>query len=148
MKFASVTQEHRRHPELTTLTVSGFGVVGLIVLVVCAGRLIQRAETASALSAGPEAPMDVRPAASPAAKDLEPVVIDVEATGLAFQVGSRRIADAKELTQVLRPLAGKADAAFVRVSDDAPISLAAGALQACRDAGFSSVSYVPAPAAD
>ena len=33
---------------------------------------------------------------------------------------------------------------FVRVSGAAPVSAAAEALQACRDAGFQRVSYVPA----
>jgi len=48
-----------------------------------------------------------------------------------------------ELENVLRAFPNKLDGAFVRVSDRAPFRMAATAIQACKDADFVAVSYVP-----
>jgi biopolymer transport protein ExbD len=50
---------------------------------------------------------------------------------------------AQELVGVLRQFENKADGAFVQVSDEAPFQLAAVAVQACKSANFTAVSYVP-----
>lgn len=78
--------------------------------------------------------------------DWEPAIVDVAPSGggFVFRVGGREIATPEELTEVLRPFPNKADGAFVRVHDDAPFDLPAAAIQACKNAGFTAVSYVPA----
>jgi len=77
--------------------------------------------------------------------DLTPQVVFVEAgpDGPEFVVGERRLTSADELLAVLLKLP-KEGGVFVRVSNRAPVSAAAAALQASRDAGFTKVSYVPA----
>lgn len=77
---------------------------------------------------------------------LEPTIIDVGPAdgggGPVFKLGGREITDAKELRRVLG-LLPKEGGAFVRVHDEAPFALVAAAIQACYDAGFLTVSYVP-----
>lgn len=79
------------------------------------------------------------------ASDLEPAIVEIVAggSGFVFRVGSRDLASGAELTNVLRAFPNKLDGAFVRVSDGAPFRMAAEAIQACKDADFVSVSYVP-----
>jgi biopolymer transport protein ExbD len=79
------------------------------------------------------------------ASDLEPAIVEIVAggSGFVFRVGSRELASGAELTNVLRAFPNKLDGAFVRVSDGAPFRMAAEAIQACKDADFVSVSYVP-----
>lgn len=76
---------------------------------------------------------------------LEPAIVEIVAVGSDFQyqLGGRQLATAAELTQVLRQLDNKLDGAFVRVPDEAPFSMAAAAIQACKDAKFAAVSYIP-----
>jgi biopolymer transport protein ExbD len=83
--------------------------------------------------------------ASPARANLEPVIVEIVPVGgdYAFKVGGRQIDSAPELAEVLRQFPNKGDGAFVRVNDDAPFRMAAAAIQACSDAGFVSVSYIP-----
>ncbi len=64
-------------------------------------------------------------------------------SGFVFRVGTRELMSAAELTSVLRAFPNKLDGAFVRVSDGAPFRMAAVAIQACKDADFVAVSYVP-----
>ena len=79
------------------------------------------------------------------ASDLEPAIVEIVSggSGFVFRVGSRELATGAELTNVLRAFPNKLDGAFVRVSDGAPFQMAAEAIQACKDADFVSVSYVP-----
>lgn len=80
------------------------------------------------------------------ASDLEPAIVDVAPTPdgrFVFKVGGREAATPAELTEILRPFPNKTDGAFVRVHDDAPFDLPAAAIQACKSAGFTAVSYVP-----
>jgi biopolymer transport protein ExbD len=88
-------------------------------------------------------------AAGPAASDLAPAIVDVVQAGggFVFKLGGREFTSAGELTGVLRQLDNKLDGAIVRVQDEAPFDMAAGAIQACKAAGFSLVSYVPLPGA-
>lgn len=79
------------------------------------------------------------------ASDWEPAIVDVvPASGtFVFRVGGREVVTIDELIEILRPFPNKADGAFVRVHDDAPFDLPAAAIQACKTAGFTAVSYVP-----
>jgi biopolymer transport protein ExbD len=81
------------------------------------------------------------------ASDLAPTIVDVvqSGRGCVFKLGGREFAAAGELTDVLRQLDNKLDGAIVRVEDEAPFDMAARAIQACKSAGFSLVSYVPIP---
>ena len=77
--------------------------------------------------------------------DLAPTVVEVLArpTGGIVRLGSRELADPAALTPLLSRLDNKQDGAIVLVDDEAPFDLAASAIQACKAAGLSLVSYVP-----
>ncbi len=77
--------------------------------------------------------------------DLEPAIVEVVATGgrSHYRMGSRDISTREELVDVLRKFPNKEDGAYVKVSDDVQYEWAAAAIQACRDANFRSVTYVP-----
>lgn len=79
------------------------------------------------------------------AADLAPAIIEiVRGAGgdFVYKLGGRELTAASELTQVLAQFENKSQA-FVRTADESPYSMAAGAIQACKDARFTSVSYVP-----
>ena len=81
-----------------------------------------------------------------AATDLAPAMVDIvrgDSGRFVFKLGGRELATAGELTEVLRQLDNKLDGAIVRAADEAPFNMAAGAVQACKSAGFTLVSYVP-----
>ncbi len=80
-----------------------------------------------------------------ASRDLAPQVVqvDVVESRVVFMVGERVIGDRESLTAVLKQL-NKEAGVFVKVMGRAPVGAAAAAIQACRDAGFVKVSYVPA----
>lgn len=59
-----------------------------------------------------------------------------------FRIGARPSMGRDAMVEVLRALP-KEPGVVVRVSDAVPVSDAAGALQACRDAGFTRVAYQP-----
>jgi hypothetical protein len=71
-------------------------------------------------------------------------VVRVELRGgkPAFVLGSRVFPDKASLTRVLMALP-KEGGVFVRVTDAVAVEATAAALQACKDAGFTKVSYVP-----
>jgi biopolymer transport protein ExbD len=81
---------------------------------------------------------------SGAGSDLAPQVVFVDAAGgvAKFRLGDRVFADRASLTPVLAQLP-KGNGIVVRVAGAAPVDAAATALQACKDAGFLKVSYVP-----
>jgi biopolymer transport protein ExbD len=74
---------------------------------------------------------------------LSSQVLRVEAVGgkIVYQMGSRVMKDRAELVGVVR-LLPKEPGIVVKVANEAPVSAAATALQAVRDAGFTKVSYV------
>lgn len=84
-------------------------------------------------------------AGTQAASDLEPAIVELAPTnaGFVYQLGGRDFTDQDELTEVLRQFDNKYEGAFVRVPDEAPFRMAAAAVQACKNAGFAPVSYVP-----
>lgn len=79
------------------------------------------------------------------ASDLEPAIVEVRRSGgqFVFKVGANESTSQEELTAILRRFPNKLDGAFVRVSNEAPFRMAAAAIQACKSADFSNVSYVP-----
>ena len=50
-----------------------------------------------------------------------------------------------DLVNLLKQFDNKFDGAFVRVSDEPPFEMAARAIQACKSAGYTGVTYVPNP---
>jgi len=82
---------------------------------------------------------------SAAAADLQPAVVEVVLSGdtYVYKLGQREIHDFRELSDLLDQFDNKAEGAFVRVSDGAPFRMAAAAVQACKNAGFVAVSYIP-----
>jgi len=82
---------------------------------------------------------------SSAASDLEPAIVDIvrSGSGFVYKVGARELTSPQELTEILRQFPSKLDGAYVKVSDEAPFRMAAAGIQACKDAGFELVSYVP-----
>jgi hypothetical protein len=60
-----------------------------------------------------------------------------------YRVGGREITTQQELTNLLRQFPNKIDGAFVRVPDDVAFRWAAAAIQACKSADFTAVSYIP-----
>lgn len=75
--------------------------------------------------------------------DLQSQVLYVEVADgkVRYRVGQRPLATQAEARALLEQLPKK-PGIVVKVADTAPVSAAASALQACRDAGFTKVSYV------
>lgn len=80
------------------------------------------------------------------AADLQPqiVLVDMVDDEPVFVLGGRTIRTRAQLFGVLRQLP-KEGGVFVKVTGRAPVSATAAALQACKDAGFRRVSFVPLP---
>lgn len=77
--------------------------------------------------------------------NLEMQIVEVKMIdGLpAYVIGERVVRDKPGLTAVLRALP-KGPGVFVRCNDEMRTRHAAAALQACKDAGFERITYVPA----
>jgi biopolymer transport protein ExbD len=75
--------------------------------------------------------------------DLQPQILLVDSPSgkVRFRIGERATDSRPALVSVLGQLP-KESGIVVKVSGEAPVEAAAAALQACRDAGFSKVSYV------
>lgn len=83
--------------------------------------------------------------AGSAAADLAPAVVEVVrgTSGDVYRLGGREFQNVGQLRAVLMQFENKLDGAFVRVADDVSFDSAAAAIQACKDAQFVAVSYVP-----
>lgn len=79
------------------------------------------------------------------AADFQPQIVEAKMVdgAPAFVLGQRVFRDKETLIQTLQELPKEAGI-FVRVSGDVRIDWVAAALQACEDAGFARVNYVPA----
>lgn len=79
-----------------------------------------------------------------AGADLAPQVLQVETSpgGIRYRIGDRTMTDRATLVALLKKLPQRTGI-VVKVAGDAPVSAAATALQSCKDAGFTKVSYVP-----
>ncbi|MBK7404762.1 MAG: biopolymer transporter ExbD [Phycisphaerales bacterium] len=77
--------------------------------------------------------------------DFQPQIVFVERRGDAavFRLGANNMTERSQLLRLLRELP-KSSGVVVRVANDVPVAAAAAALQTCKDAGFTKVSYVPA----
>ena len=85
-----------------------------------------------------------RTTAAGAMQDFQPQIIDVELIDSApgYRLGSRLFRDADSLRSALTQL--RLDSGlFIRVHAGPTVGFAASAMQAGRDAGFTSVTYVP-----
>ncbi len=80
-----------------------------------------------------------------ASSDFMPQIVSVERQGdrAVYRLGGHVMHTRDELTRILRELP-KASGVVVKVANDVPVDAAATALQACKDAKFEKVSYVPA----
>ena len=81
-----------------------------------------------------------------AAADLTPQVVWVERDAqqrIVYRIGARLLFDKSSLAAVLKELPREAGV-FVRGRGDVPWEAVAAALQACEDARFEKVTYVPA----
>lgn len=77
--------------------------------------------------------------------DLEPAIVVLANVGgnWVYQIGSNEITTFAQLEETLSKFPNKEDGAFVRAPDAAPYGMAAAAIQACKNAEFPGVSYVP-----
>ncbi len=82
--------------------------------------------------------------ASGSNEDFQPQIIDVELVDSqpGYRLGSRLFRDADSLRSALKKLPLDAGL-FIRVHPGPTVGFAASAMQAGRDAGFTSVTYVP-----
>jgi len=87
----------------------------------------------------------VQQAAAQAASDLAPPMVDIVrgTGGFVYRLGGREFTSTEPLEAVLKQFENKLVPAAVRAEDGAPFLMAASAIQACKSAGFSLVSYVP-----
>lgn len=136
MRFA-----HRKAPEGDRLPLTSLiDVVFLLLIyfIVTARFAEHESELAAALRS------DDQTASS---SDLSPQVLSVEPspeTGAVFRIGARETTQREGVVAVLKELP-KERGVFIKVSDAAPVWAAAAAWQAARDAGFTKVTYAPAP---
>ena len=77
--------------------------------------------------------------------DFEPVIVEVVAADKRtfYRLGTAVFATDDELYNTLKQFDRMEDGAYVKVSDDAQFGFAARAMQACKNAGFPAVSYIP-----
>jgi biopolymer transport protein ExbD len=78
--------------------------------------------------------------------DLQPQIVHVERgedNRGVFRMGQRVMSTKEALRSVLVQLPKEAGV-IIRVRGEAPVAAAAAAEQACKDAGFQRISYVPA----
>lgn len=137
MHFRRSKKHHSEAAPRLPLTAFIDVVLFLLLYFMLAGNLaMAESDLASALKTEKEA--------GSKSADLTPQVVEVRMAGgrAVFQLGERVMTERAALTDVLRRLP-KAGGVFVKVSSQAPVSATAAALQACRDAGFQKVNYVP-----
>jgi len=79
------------------------------------------------------------------AADFQPIIVEaVQVAGApAFRLGERVFRDPLELRRALRELP-REQGVFFRVESGVSVGWIAAGVQACRDAGFTKVTYVPA----
>ena len=72
---------------------------------------------------------------------VQSLKVRMNGTAIAFRLGTRDMNDRAALLEVLRALP-KEVGMVIKVDDDVPVAGAAAAIQACKDAGFTKVTYV------
>jgi biopolymer transport protein ExbD len=108
----------------------------LIFFLVTVSSTAPESELSSTLSPQSEA--------SGAGAVLQPQIVSVERRGdsVVYRLGSHELSSREGLLALLVELP-RESGVVVKVANDVPVEAAAGALQACKDAGFVKVSYVP-----
>ncbi len=129
--------------ERRTLTMIRIPLVALIdVVLFLLLYFMMAGELASAGEGQLSATLSTDKKAAPTNLQAQILRVDPAPGGVAFVIGQRKSSTATELLGVLKSLPKEAGV-LVRVSGDVPVEQAAAAVQACRDAGFAKVSYVP-----
>lgn len=138
MRFSSPGSGKRSRLARLQLT-SMIDVVFLLLFFFMATTTLSSPE--SRLSTGLQTERDE----SAKAADFQPQIIEARLVdgAPAFVLGQRVFRDKASLTTTLRELPKEAGI-FVRVFGDVRVDWVAAALQACEDAGFARVNYVPA----
>jgi len=79
------------------------------------------------------------------AADFEPIIVEagLVAGSPAYRLGDRVMRDSVELRRILSELP-REQGVFFRVEEGVNVAWIASGIQACRDAGFQRVTYVPA----
>lgn len=129
-----MSNQDRGHLPLTSMIDVVFLL--LIFFLVTASSTPNESDLASALQS--------EQAGGGRAADLQPQIVSVllQDGSPIYRLGARIMTTKQELTTVLRQLP-KEGGVFVKVSGAAPIRSMTAALQACKDAGFTKVTYVP-----
>jgi biopolymer transport protein ExbD len=112
-------------------------ILFLLIYFLYAGSLAaEEAQLASSLRS--------RNAEGGGAFDLEPQILTVDVVDgkAVFRIGDLQFSDRLSLTETLRKISIEAGITL-RVSDRASVEAAAAASQACHDAGFRKISYLP-----
>lgn len=109
----------------------------LIYFMVTASFSSQESELDSALLADREG--------SGRAADFQPQILSVrrEDGRVVFRIGERAFTERAPLVELLSRL-NKDAGVFVKGANDVPVEATAAALQSCKDAGFTRITYVPA----
>lgn len=141
MRLTSRSGKHASNLDLPLTSMIDVVFLLLIYFIVTSSIIETERELDSAIK--------VQKATAEQASDLAPAVIDVVRGGAdyVYRLGGREMTSLSELRSILNQFENKIDGAFVRVDDGAPFDMAANAIQACKDARFVTVSYVPLDAA-
>ena len=77
--------------------------------------------------------------------DLEPAIVKLEmkSGAVKYRLGAIESFEFEDIDRVLQSFDGKENGAFVHVGDEVPFGAAAQVIGACREHGFSSVSFLP-----
>ncbi len=138
MRLSSRKLEHARKIELSMTSMIDVVFLLLIFFMTTASFVRTERDLDSAIKVNSKS-------ASQSTSDMEPAIVEVDrgSAGFVYRLGTRELTTVAELENLLQRFDNKADGAFVRVSDEAPFRMAAAAIQACKSAGFASVSYIP-----
>lgn len=138
MKLSSRSVQRETKLELSMTSMIDVVFLLLIFFMVTTSVVMSEKQLRSAIKVEEES-------ASETVNNLEPVIVEVvESNGqFVYRLGANEMTSVTALTDTLRVFDNKFDGAFVKVNDDAPFDMAAGAIQACRAAGFPTVSYIP-----
>lgn len=137
MRLTSRSARHAAKPDLPLTSMIDVVFLLLIYFLVTSSLIQEERELDSGIK--------VQRTTGQQAADLAPAIVDVVRGngGYVYRLGGRDLTSAVQLREILSQFENKVDGAFVRVDDGAPFDMAASAIQACKDARFLSVSYVP-----
>jgi biopolymer transport protein ExbD len=136
MKFLRPNIKSRRPPSLPVTSLIDCVFLLLIYFLVTARMTTEEGRLTAALAAEKQG--------AGAGRVSVPQVVTVEPgpSGVRFRIGERVVTDRESLRAILQMLTIE-EGVFIKVSSSAPVSGAADALQAAKDAGFMRINYVP-----